>query len=181
MNKLGWHWWPAHNAIPSLAHGEQAQCVRYGVCATGCPAGAKGSTDITHWPAAIRAGAKLVTGARVKEVTLDEKGRANGAVYIDREGVERFQPASIVILAANGVGTSRLMLMSTSARFPNGIANSSGLVGKRLMLHPCATVAGIFDEELDEIGPSGQKMGSMQFGFPALKFSANYQILGLTK
>lgn len=163
MNALGWHWWPGHNAIPSLAHGEQAQCVRYGVCGSGCPAGAKGSTDVTHWPAAIRAGAKLITGARVREISVDESGRASGAIYIDRDGMEHFQPASVVILASNGVGTSRLMLMSRSDRFPDGIANSSGLVGKRLMLHPCATVAGVFDDEFDELGPSGQKIGSMEF------------------
>ena len=163
MNKLGWHWWPGMNAMPSVDHGDQSQCKRFGVCNIGCPAGAKGSTDITHWPAAIRHGAKMITGARVKEVTLNEKGLANGAVYIDRQGVERFQPASVVVLAANGLGTPRIMLMSSSARYPNGLANSSGLVGKRLMLHPCATVSGIFDDELDEIGPSGSKLGSMQF------------------
>jgi choline dehydrogenase-like flavoprotein len=53
--------------------------------------------------------------------------------------------------------------MSRSSRFPDGLANSSGLVGKRLMLHPCATVAGIFDDEFDEMGPSGQKISSMEF------------------
>lgn len=164
MNRMGWHWWPGVNAIASRAHRDQSQCQRYGTCVTGCPAGAKGSTDVTHWPAAIRSGAQLVVGARVKEITLDSKGRACGAVYIDRDdGQEHFQPAQIVVLAANGIGTSRLLLLSQSGRFPNGLANSSGLVGKRLMLHPSATVAGIFDEEFDEMGPSGQKIGSMQF------------------
>ncbi len=163
MNKLGWHWWPGNNAIASQDHGELKQCLRYGTCVGGCPAGAKGSADVTHWPAAIRSGARLITGARVKEVTLDEQGMANGAVYIDREGQEHFQPASLVIMAANGIGTPRILLMSRSERFPNGLANSSGLVGKRLMMHPCATVAGIFDEEFEEHGPSGQKIGSMQF------------------
>lgn len=163
MNKLGWHWWPGNNAIASQGYREQEQCQRYGTCVGGCPAGAKGSTDITHWPAAIRNGAQLITGARVKEVTLDERGCANGAVYIDREGREQFQPASLVIMAANGIGTARILLMSQSSRFPNGLANSSGLVGKRLMMHPCATAAGIFDQEFEELGPSGQKIGSMQF------------------
>jgi choline dehydrogenase-like flavoprotein len=163
MNKLGWHWWPAGNAIASRAHGDQSQCQRYGTCVGGCPAGAKGSTDVTHWPAAIRSGAKLITGARVKEVTLDAQGRANGALYIDRDGKQQRQRASLVVMACNGIGTPRILLMSQSSRFPNGLANSSGLVGKRLMLHPSATVAGIFDEEFDELGPSGQKIGSMQF------------------
>lgn len=91
MNKLGWHWWPGYNAMPSRDHNEQKQCLRYGVCGTGCPAGAKGSTDITHIPAAVRAGARLVTGARVKEVTVDSSTRVTGAIYIDRDGNEVFK------------------------------------------------------------------------------------------
>jgi choline dehydrogenase-like flavoprotein len=163
MNRLGWHWWPGVNAIASKAYRDQGPCQRYGTCVGGCPAGAKGSTDVTHWPAAIRAGARLVTGARVKEITLDAQGRANGAVYVDRDGREHFQPAALVVLAANAIGTARLLLLSRSARFPNGLANSSGLVGQRLMLHPSSTAAGIFDDDFDELGPSGQKVGSMQF------------------
>jgi len=163
MNRLSWHWWPGCNAIASRVHGAQAACLRYGTCVTGCPAGAKGSTDVTHWPAAIRSGARLVTGARVKEITLDARGRASGAVYVDRDGREQFQPAGLVVMAANGIGTARILLLSQSGRFPHGLANSSGLVGRRLMLHPCASVAGIYDDAFDEHGPSGQKISSMQF------------------
>ena len=60
------------------------------------------------------------------------RGRANG--------VERFQPAEVVILAANGVGTPRLLLNSASSGLPHGLSNSSGLVGKNLMLHPWPVV-----------------------------------------
>jgi choline dehydrogenase-like flavoprotein len=74
---------------------------------------------------------------------------ANGVVYYDPNGVERFQPAEVVILAANGVGTPRLLLNSASARFPNGLANSSGLVGRNLMLHPWPQVSGYVEEEMD--------------------------------
>lgn len=163
MNALGWHWWPGVNAIASKDHRNQAQCQRFGTCVAGCPAGAKGSADVTHWPRAIQNGVQLITGARVQEITLDSRNRANGAVYVDREGNRQFQSASIVVMASNGIGTSRLLLMSQSGRYPDGLGNSSGLVGKRLMLHPCATVAGFFDDEFDEIGPSGQKINSMQF------------------
>ena len=61
MNKLGWHWWPAPNAIASQQRGRTARCVRFGTCETGCPEGAKASFDITHWPAAIKHGAQLDT------------------------------------------------------------------------------------------------------------------------
>ena len=64
-------------------------------------------------------------------------------------GAEQFQPAEVVIVACNGVGTPRLLLNSASARFPNGLANSSGLVGKNLMFHPYALVYGYVDEPLD--------------------------------
>ena len=74
---------------------------------------------------------------------------ASGVVYYDAEGQEQFQPAEVVILACNGVGTPRLMLNSVSAKFPNGIANSSGLVGKNLMFHPYALNYGYVDEPLD--------------------------------
>ncbi len=68
-------------------------------------------------------------------------GMASGVVYYDAEGVEQFQPAEVVIVACNGVGTPRLLLNSASARFPDGLANSSGLVGRNLMFHPWASGA----------------------------------------
>jgi choline dehydrogenase-like flavoprotein len=164
MDKLGWHWWPGANAIPSREYGHRPGCQRFGTCLTGCPAGAKASTDLTHWPAALEAGAMLVTGARVREVTVDAQGRASGAVYIDRNGTERRQKAAVVILAANGVGTPRLLQLSTSSLFPDGLANSSGLVGRNLMMHPYAAVVGTYDEPLDSwLGPAGHAIESMQF------------------
>lgn len=164
MNKLGWHWWPAPNAIPSRPYRGRNQCVRRGACLTGCPDRAKASTDHTHWPIALENGARLITGARVREVLVDAKGRASGAVYIDRNGVERKQEASVVILCANGIGTPRLLLLSQSGKFPNGLANSSGLVGKNLMMHPYAAVSGQFDEWMESwLGPAGQTIQSMQF------------------
>lgn len=164
MDHLGWHWWPAPNAIASRVYRGREACVRRGTCQTGCPEGAKASTDITHWPTAIEQGAQLVTGARVSEITVNEKGLATGAVYIDRDGVTRHQTADVVIVAANGVGTPRLLLMSQSARFPNGLANSSDMVGRRLMMHPYAAVNGLYEDELESwLGPAGQSIVSMEF------------------
>jgi len=85
----------------------------------------------------------------VREITTDQNGMATGAIYYDENGAEQFQPAEMVIVACNGVGTPRLLLNSTSARFPNGIANSSGLVGRNLMFHPFALTYGYVDEPLD--------------------------------
>jgi choline dehydrogenase-like flavoprotein len=164
MNGLGWHWWPGYTAIPSQEYGEQKQCVRYGICRMGCPEGAKGSTDVTHWPAAMRHGARVVTGARVSRIVVDEQGRASGALYFDRDGIEHFQGATTVILAASGIGTPRLLLMSASSSHPDGLANSSGLVGKRLMTHPYAAVVGLYEDEMEDwVGPAGEELESMQF------------------
>ena len=174
MNKLGWHWWPGIHSIPSQPYGRLAACTRRGTCMWGCAEGAKASMDLTHWPDALRFGARLVTRARVREITVNARGRATGAIYIDRDGVERFQGASVVIVAANGVGTPRLLLLSRSALFPDGLANSSGLVGKRLMVHPLVSVLGIYEEDLDSwLGPFGNAIYSFAFyetdesrGFP---------------
>lgn len=164
MNRLGWHWWPGTNAIPSRPWGRQKACVRRATCMSGCNEGAKASTDITHWPDAIRDGARLVTGARVREITVAKGGLVDGALYVDRDGRERYQPAKVVVLAANGVGTARLLLLSRSPQFGDGLANSSGLVGRRLMMHPYATVLGIYDDELDSwVGPDGQLIYSLEF------------------
>lgn len=164
MNKLGWHWWPGPNAIPSKDYRGRNQCARYGTCLTGCPHKAKASMDHTHWPGALEKGAKLITGARVREITVNAQGLADGAIYIDRNGREHHQRAQIVILCCNGIGTPRLLLNSTSSHFPDGLANSSGLVGKNLMMHPYAAVSGLFDEPLESWrGPAGQTIQSMQF------------------
>ncbi|GIS18107.1 MAG: hypothetical protein CM15mP120_00230 [Pseudomonadota bacterium] len=80
---------------------------------------------------------------------IDDAGMANGVWYYDQDGAEQFQQAAVVILATNGVGTPRLMLNSKSERFPDGLANSSGLVGKNLMFHPYAMIRGVFPEALD--------------------------------
>jgi choline dehydrogenase-like flavoprotein len=164
MNKLGWHWWPAPQAIPTRDYGNLKACVRYGTCMSGCPNGSKASFDLTFWPSALKYGTRLVTGARVKEVTVNGDGLATGAVYVDRNGSEHHQTAGVVILAANGVGTPRLLLLSKSSRFPDGLANSSGMVGKRLMMHPFGSVTGIFDEPfVSWLGPFGQYIQSLEF------------------
>lgn len=163
MNALQWHWWPHANAIPSQKIGSLAACARWGTCTQGCPEGAKASFDLAYWPSAIKAGAKLVTGARVSKITTDAGGAATGATWISK-GEERHTKAKQVVVCANGIGTPRLLLLSASERHPQGLANSSGLVGKNLMLHPNCAVIGYYDEELESWrGPAGSAASSMQF------------------
>jgi choline dehydrogenase-like flavoprotein len=163
MNQLGWHWWPSDISVATTEYNGRARCINLGHCTPGCAQGAKASVDITWWPQAIRARVALRTRCRVREIATNEDGMASGVVYYDPNGVERFQPAEMVILAANGIGTPRLLLNSASSRFPDGLANSSGLVGKNLMLHPWPQVAGYVEDELDgDRGPM-TLMWSKQF------------------
>jgi choline dehydrogenase-like flavoprotein len=164
FDKLGWHWWPGSNAIASRPHRSFRPCALRGTCDWGCPEGAKASIDVAVWPDALQLGVKLVTGARVRELSVNRRGLVTGAVWIDREGREHFQPAQVVMLAANGVGTPRLLLLSSSSLYPDGLANSSGLVGRRLMMHPYAEVYGVFEEDVESwTGPFGQCIYSLEF------------------
>lgn len=156
FNKLGWHWWPSYSAIITRNYKNREKCINLGPCNMGCAQGAKSSVDVTYWPYALNNGVVLKTQCRVREITLDTMGRANGVIYYDQSGMEQKQLARMVIVACNGVGTPRLLLNSTSPLFPDGLANRSGLVGKNLMLHPCGYVEGVFEEHLDShVGPQG--------------------------
>ncbi len=149
LDRLGWHWWPADIGINTGPHGpSRGACVHCGPCEIGCHHRAKASVDVTYWPAAIAAGVRLIPGARVAEIPTDAQGRATGAVWINRAGLRRMTRAHAVVVAANGVGTPRLLLLSASGRHPNGLANSSGLVGRRLMLHPLGRVIGEFEDPI---------------------------------
>lgn len=163
FNSLGWHWWPCDLAIATQEHEGRAPCINLGACISGCAQGAKGSVDVTYWPRALRGGVELRAGCRVQQITVDAQGMATGAIYFDADGVEQFQPAHVVVLAANGIGTPRLLLNSTSPLFPDGLANRSGLVGKNLMFHPYAAIQGVFDEALDGHHGPHKTLLSQQF------------------
>lgn len=164
MNDLGWSWWRGSNAISTRKSGPLGPCAEHATCLAGrCPDNAKASTDVTHWPQALRLGAELRTRARVSRV-LTEKGRATGCEYFDEQGVAHAVYGKNVILCANGIGTPRLLLMSANKDFPDGLVNGSGLVGKNLMFHPFGAVAGLFDDDLNTIGGAwGQQIHTMHF------------------
>ena len=163
FEKLGWHWWPSDSAILSREYEGRAACINLGPCLTGCAQGAKASTDITYWPAAQRKGVQLRTGCRVREITVRPDGMADGVLYYDAEGQLQEQKAEIVVLACNGIGTPRLLLNSKSSQHPDGLANSSGLVGKNLMFHPYTMITGIFEQPLSGRGPVGCSLWSHEF------------------
>ena len=164
FEKLGWHWWPSDNAILSRDYDGRKACDFRGRCNFGCARRARASTDVTYWPKALRAGAELRTWARVREITVDERGRAKGVVYHDRSGQTHEQLARVVVVCANGVGTPRLLLHSRSRLFPEGLANSSGQVGRNYMAHPSRFVEGVFEDRIDgHVGVTSNPLFSHQF------------------
>ncbi|GAA1610763.1 GMC family oxidoreductase [Kribbella sancticallisti] len=160
MHELGWHWWPGTNAIATRDYGPLHVCGQRTACPFGCPTGAKGSVDRTHWRGLVAAGLELRAGVTVEQV-LTDRGRACGVVYVDESGSHHQLRANVVILAANALGTPRILLNSADG---SGIANSTDLVGRRLMMHPFGNAIGLFDEDMESWrGPFGQYLHSLQF------------------
>ncbi|CCG02338.1 GMC family oxidoreductase [Blastococcus saxobsidens] len=149
FDTLGWHWWPADHSILTRPKDNRLACNACGPCLAGCPRHSIATPDVTYWPKALSNGVDLRTNARVERINVD-KGRATGATYIDRRTGQRSEVrAKIVVLCANGVGTPRLLLMSAQAGHPDGLANSSGLVGTHLMFHAWAFEDFWFDEPIE--------------------------------
>jgi len=150
--KLGLHPFPAPLAIASQPFRGRPACVHCGFCmGFGCEARAKSSSLYTMIPEAEATGNCEVRAASfVYHVAIDGSGRVTGVNYFDAEKRDLFQRARAVILSANGAETPRLLLNSTSSRFPQGLANSSGLVGKYLMFNQGASAHATFEHELNE-------------------------------
>ncbi len=164
FERLGWYWWPQSQAIASRDYRGRPACTNNGHCTYGCPTGALATPANTYWPEALRHGVRLQTGARVREVTLDTRGRADGVLYHGTDGLVHRATAPVVVLAGNGLGTPRLLLMSASPSFPDGLANSSGMVGRNLMVHVQTTVIGHFPEPTGaDHGPWGATATTRHF------------------
>ncbi len=149
---LGWHPQPAPMAILSESHEGRAPCMHCGFCMMyGCEFGAKSSTLVTSIPRAVETGrCEVRPGSTVFRVETDRSGRATGVAYWDEDGTEHLQRAKAVVLAANGAETARLLLMSDSSLFPDGLANSSGKVGRYLMFNGQTAAFGRFEHPLNE-------------------------------
>ena len=162
-DRLGWHWWPVDAAILTTDRVGRQACNFCGPCDLGCPRGARASTDVAYWSDALARGVELRTQARVLRIE-SAPGHATGVVYADAEGRTYLQPADQIVLAANGLGTARLLLLSAAEWCPTGLANSSDMVGRNLMHHPTGMVTGIFEEPLEGYaGPFAVSIFSQEF------------------
>jgi len=150
--KLGLHPFPAPVAILSQPYRGRGACTHCGMCeAFGCEMRAKSSTMASVIPTALKTGnCDLRPESYVHKITTNGNGKVTGAIYFDRANQEVFQRAKAVAVCANGAETPRLLLMSASPEFPNGLANSSGMVGRNLMFDAGPIVSGLFEHPLNE-------------------------------
>lgn len=134
-------------AINSAPFDGRPPCINRGFCNQGCMPNAKFSTLIHHIPKAVQLGAEVIPDSMVTQVLMNKHGRASGVSYV-RNGTVYEQKARIVILASFVVETPRLLLHSANSDFPDGLANSSGWVGKAVMVHSSNDVYGKFPDEI---------------------------------
>jgi choline dehydrogenase-like flavoprotein len=150
--KLGLHAQPAPLAVLSQPYRSRPACIHCGFCmGFGCEANAKSSTLATMIPEALATGkCELRARCAVYRVETGKDGRVTEVQYWDEKGRPQAQKAKAVVLCANGAETPRLLLMSSSPRFPQGLANGNGRVGKGLMFNSHAVTHGIFDQPLND-------------------------------
>ena len=160
--KLGYHPFSTPRAILSQPYNGRPACTYCGFCqAFGCHVGAKSSILVTKLPEADATGNfKLITGAMCYRVNSDNSGRVTGVSYYGPDGSDNTIEAELVILAPFIYDNMRLLLLSKTDKFPNGLANSSGHVGKHVMAHidGAASFAAFDDRHVNVyMGPSAQK------------------------
>jgi choline dehydrogenase-like flavoprotein len=150
-------------AITNGTFGNRPHCIYRGFCLQGCKVNAKASPLITHLPDAIEYGVEVRADSMAVQVEVDDSsGRCTGVTYV-REGREEFQPADAVAVCGYSIETPRLLLHSTSRRFPNGLANGNDLVGRYVMVQGATQVAARFPYELRMYKAPPPEVSSEQF------------------
>jgi len=147
---LGWKPFRPPAAINTQPYRGRSACVYHGYCsAGGCHVGAKNSTAITTIPEAQKTGnLAIFDRAQVTRIAVDANGRASGAIYI-RDGREYMQPARVVLLGGYTYENTRLLLLSKSPAFPNGLSNRHGQVGKHYFGHWVNNVNALFPFDIN--------------------------------
>jgi choline dehydrogenase-like flavoprotein len=150
--KMGLTSVPGPLAIITKPYMGREACVNCGICSGyGCQVRARSSSAVTMFPIAEKTGrCEIRVKSYVREISTDTSGRVTGVIYFDGQKREVRQKAKAVILSANAGESARLLLLSKSARYPNGLANSSGMVGKYVMFGNGASAHGLFEHPLNE-------------------------------
>ena len=145
-------------AINSVERDGRPACIYCGWCGSGCPTDAKATAANTYLANAERSGARVISEAFVHRIHYDAaRNRVTGIEYLDATRRAHRVNARLVILATHAIESPRLLLLSTNSTYPNGLANSSGMVGRNFMSHPTWQVFGTFDQPVN--GFQGMQMG----------------------
>ena len=174
---------PSRMSILTEPHNGRAACHYCGQCGRGCKTASNFSSPTVLLPPALATGRlTLVTDAMAREVTMGADGLATGVSYVDTTDRGEHQVrARIVVLAASACESARLLLNSTSGRFPDGLANSSGTVGRYLTDSTGASVAGFIPSLMDGV-PHNEDGAGMHVFMPwwldnaGLDFPRGYHI-----
>jgi choline dehydrogenase-like flavoprotein len=137
-------------------------------CGRGCATHSNFSSPSVLIPPAMKTGRlKIIPGAMAREVTIDDAGLANGVTYVEKATArDNHVRARIVVVAGGACESARLLLNSKSTRFPQGLANSSGTVGKFLMDSTGASVTGFIPKLMDGIPHNEDGVGGMHLYMP---------------
>ena len=175
---------PSRLSILTRPHNGRRACHYCGQCNRGCAVHANFSSPSVLLPPALATGRlTLVASAMAREVTTDESGLASGVTYIDKTtGRENHVRARIVVLAASACESARLLLNSKSSRFPHGLANSSGTVGRYLTDTTGVEVSGFVPKLMDRVPHNEDGVGGAHLYMPwwldnrTLDFPRGYHI-----
>ena len=130
--------------INSIERDGRPACQQIGFCMAGCAIGAKWSTMYTEIPKAeATEHFELRPDSMALQIQHDAAGKVTGVLYADKDGNQHLQKARAVCVAGNSIESPRLLLNSASSKFPDGLANSSGQVGRNFMRHTTGAVYGI--------------------------------------
>src|SRR5262245_17074751 len=134
--KLGWHPFRNPAAINSREYKGRPACAYHGYCDRGgCHVSAKNSTAVTTIPEALKTkNLTIFDNAQVTRIVSGNNGKVTGVLYV-RSGKEYFQPAKVVLLASYTYENTRLLLLSKSKAYPNGLSNDHGQVGRHYFSH----------------------------------------------
>jgi choline dehydrogenase-like flavoprotein len=150
-------------AIPNGRFGNRPHCIYRGFCLQGCKVNAKASPLITHVPDALAHGAEIRADSMVSRVVVDDRtGRVTGVNYF-REGRERYQRARAVAVAGYAIETPRLLLLSRTDRYPEGLGNDHDQLGRYVMVQGAPQTAGRFEEEIRMYKAPPPEVTSEQF------------------
>ncbi|MCP4984666.1 MAG: GMC family oxidoreductase [Colwellia sp.] len=163
-DKIGYHAIPVPRAILSKPAMGRRSCEYSGYCSSyGCASGAKGSGRAALLNHAVATGnCTIKANAKVYKIASDKNGEITGVHYYDKLGRKKSVTAKIYVVACQAVETSRLLLASKGEKFPQGLTNNNGQVGKNLLFSGGGTGQGDFNyadlseqkvRELKQVGP----------------------------